>query len=196
MRMRMLRAHFLSVGLGAAFALASVSQAVAGGAVARMEQEKQMRMQAMQQQQMSPQEINIHMQGGLPPELLMQQQPVDPAEVKDVVDIVDLFKSLDQSSEAWALIIDPPAKALVISRYIDLFKNQGVTITKSPVYYSVIIDSMASTSPEMLKRPFQEVLMIAAVVEYDFDNGQDKDSMAIKILGTDGFAENKKRLGL
>ena len=45
----------------------------------------------------------------------------------------------------------------------------------------------------MLDRPFGELLQIAAIVDYDFDNGMDKDELARKVLGEAGFEANKKR---
>ena len=42
--------------------------------------------------------------------------------------------------------------------------------------------------------PFEQLLQTVAVVEYDFDNGQDKDAMAKKVLGEQGYLKNKQRL--
>ena len=45
----------------------------------------------------------------------------------------------------------------------------------------------------MLERPFGELLQILAIVDYDFDNGMDKDRLAKQVLGEVGYDENKKR---
>ena len=36
-------------------------------------------------------------------------------------------------------------------------------------------------------------MQILAIVDYDFDNGMDKDDLARKVLGEAGFEANKKR---
>ena len=45
-------------------------------------------------------------------------------------------------------------------------------------------------------RPFDQVLQFVAIIEYDFNNGQDKDEMAQKLLGEEGYLRNKRRLNL
>jgi hypothetical protein len=45
----------------------------------------------------------------------------------------------------------------------------------------------------MLQRPFGELIQIVAIVDYDFDNGMNKDDLARKVLGEAGFEANRKR---
>ena len=45
-----------------------------------------------------------------------------------------------------------------------------------------------------LDAPFMNVLSYAAIVEYDFDNGEDKDALARKVLGEEQFTSNRRRL--
>jgi hypothetical protein len=125
-----------------------------------------------------------------------RQQRVED-EVKDVVDINELIASFEVSSDAWPLIIDAEAKAVVISAYIDQYRQQGTTINKSSFYYADLIDGMVQQAPDMLSQPLKNVLRVLAVIEYDFNNGQDKDEMALKVLGNRSAVEqNKQRLGL
>ena len=118
-------------------------------------------------------------------------------QVKDVVDINDLIASFETSSQAWPLIIDQEAKSVVISAYIDQYRKQGIGINKSSVYYAELIDAMTQQSADMLNQPLKQVLKILAILEYDFNNGQNKDDLALKILGNQqAVMQNKKRLGL
>ena len=119
------------------------------------------------------------------------------AEVKDIVDLNDLMASFETSSQAWPLIIDDEAKSAVVSAYIEQYRRQRVSINKSSVYYAGLIDALSQQSPEMLNQPFKQVLQILAILEYDFNNGQDKDALALKVLGNQqAVAQNKKRLGI
>jgi len=125
-----------------------------------------------------------------PPPLIVQ------SEVKQIVDVEYIWEALETSSEVWPLMIDQQAKDMVVSRYIDLYRSKGIKIKKPAGYYSQLIDGMSSQNPEMLKNPFAQLLQTVAIIEYDFDNGQNKDSLAIKILGQKGYEANKKRLGI
>ena len=125
------------------------------------------------------------------------RQPVADAQVKQIVDISQVWSALEKSSQAWTLMIDQEAKMATVNRFIDLFHKNGVSIKKSSEVYVVLIDSMAQDNPQMLKRPFDQILQVAAIIEYDFNNGQDKDMMALKVLGSsDAVQANKKRLGI
>lgn len=126
-----------------------------------------------------------------------QQQDMLEQEVKDVVDVNQLIASFEVSSEAWPLIIDSEAKSVILSAYIDQYRTQGITINKSSVYYADLLDGMVQQAPEMMGQPLKNVLRVLAVIEYDFNNGQNKDEMALKVLGSrDAVVQNKQRLGL
>jgi hypothetical protein len=116
------------------------------------------------------------------------------AEIKDVVDLAEVWKRLDKRSTVWTLLVDNQAKVLTVSEYIDRFHKQGVKINQEPVYYAQMIDQMVTQNPDMLRRPFGELLRMAAIMDYDFDNGMDKDVLAKHVLGPAGFEANKKRL--
>lgn len=114
-------------------------------------------------------------------------------EAKDTVDLVEVWKKLDKKSTVWTLLIDDQAKILTVSEYLDRFHKEGVKINAPPMHYVQMIDQIVKENPEMLQRSFGELLQIAAIVEYDFDNGVDKDALARKVLGDAGFEQNKKR---
>ena len=118
-------------------------------------------------------------------------------QVRDVVDLQDMIASFETSSRAWPLIIDQEAKAAIVTVYIDQYRRQGTVINKSSVFYADMIDAMAQQTPDMFDQPFNQVLKILAILEYDFNNGQDKDAMALKILGSQqAVVQNKQRLGI
>jgi hypothetical protein len=114
-----------------------------------------------------------------------------------VVDIQDLWKALDVSSEAWAQIVDREIKVLTVSEYIDRFRKMKIKISRPPGYYVGLIDALGEQMTGFLSAPFTNVLSYAAIVEYDFDNGTNKDELARQILGSGQFESNRKRvLGL
>ncbi len=122
-----------------------------------------------------------------------QEEP----EVQEIATLDDVVRSLDDSSEAWPLMIDAEAKEAVVRQYIYRYRQQGAAIHKPAAYYVQMIDAMSQQSPEMLERPFPQVLQTLAIIEYDFDNGSNKDAMALKVLGNQQAVEqNKKRLGI
>jgi len=122
-----------------------------------------------------------------------------PAETQnegEFVDMSDILKSLETSSKAWPLIVEKQVKGFILYKYIEYFKEQGITINKPISEYLPLIDSMIAQNEEMTKNPFENIVQLVATIEYDFDNGQDKDKMIIDLLGEDGYIKNKKRLGI
>ena len=111
-------------------------------------------------------------------------------------DFARLLLSFKESSRMWPNIAEAKVRELIIIYFIDEYRNQGVTIKKSPTSYVAMIDGMARESPEMLNLAMLQVLRVAAIIEYDFDNGTDKDALAKGVLGPDGVSNNKKRLGI
>lgn len=117
--------------------------------------------------------------------------------IKEVVSVSDLWKSLDKSSKAWPLMIDKKAKGVTVSHYIQQLAQQGAKVSKEPIHYVKMIDDLSKQNPSMLLQPFIDVLRIVAIIEYDFDNGIDKDALARRIFpDEESFLSNKKRLGL
>jgi hypothetical protein len=111
-----------------------------------------------------------------------------------VVGLEDLWKALDVSSEPWAKIVDKEIKLLTVSEYIDRFAKMKVKIKKSPGYYVGLIDAFGGQMEGFLSAPFANVLSYAAIVEYDFDNGVNKDELARQVLGAEQFEANRKRV--
>ena len=149
--------------------------------------------QTAQQQILVSGNVNIHLPRT---QINFQPETVDPSQVQDVTTIAAIWNAMETSSEVWALMMESNAKAITVSRQIDLYKSQKITIRKDPAHYVELIDQFAVQTPDLLKHPFKDVLRFVAVLEYDFDNGQDKDEMAMHMLGEKGYEVNRKRLGL
>jgi hypothetical protein len=126
---------------------------------------------------------------------ITQNNPAFPSssEGQETVDLVEVWKKLDKKSFIWNAMEDQQAKLLTVSEYIGRFQKEGVKISAPPDHYVQMIDQVAKSNPQMLQRPFGEVLQIMAIVDYDFDNGMDKDALAKAVLGEAGYEQNKKR---
>jgi len=109
----------------------------------------------------------------------------------------EIWTEMENSSETWALIIDQEPKLKTIKHFVNDYKYDEIFIEKSAEEYVRIIDDMALNSPSIFEEPFKRVLMMAAILEYDFDNGTDKDELMLKLLKTpEAVRSNKERLGL
>ncbi|NTV29056.1 MAG: hypothetical protein HGA80_03130 [Candidatus Omnitrophica bacterium] len=118
---------------------------------------------------------------------------VQESESETTVAIDSLWQALDSSAVSWGQILDDEIKILTVAEYIDRFKKVGITIKKAPGHYVHVIDSIAAEDAGYLSAPFMNVLSYAAIVEYDFENGQNKDEMARRVLGEGNFKANKAR---
>lgn len=124
----------------------------------------------------------------------MQQRAKEP-EVEDIVSMPELWKALDETSKAWPLIIDEHVKVLTVTEYIERFRREGVNIRQQPLDYVHMLDDMSLQNKDMLARPFKEVVQMLAIMNYDFENGMDKDQLVLKAFGKDFYEMNRKRLG-
>jgi len=153
--------------------------------------------QALQQAAMTKAAVQHKVQQEIAEEAVRAKYQYDAAQVKAVATLDEVVAAMDASAINWELLIDEEAKAAVVWKYIQRYRQQGVNINKPADYYAQIIDSMSAQSPQMLAHPFDQVLRTAAIIEYDFDNGYNKDMMAEKILGSkQAMLANKQRLGI
>ena len=184
-----------------------VKDASAGGAAAATKnrgqvQAQQQRMMQQQIQERMIQERLQHqqIQGHL--KVIPREQDINvefdvPVEqVAEVVEIGRVWESMAQNSRAWDLMIDQVAKEATVMHYIQGLAQKGVIIQNPPAFYVENINGLAAQNPELLEQPFENVLTMVAIMEYDLNNGQDKDALARKMLGEKGYMANKKRLGL
>jgi len=111
-------------------------------------------------------------------------------------DFAYLINSLKSSSRQWLEIRDQSAKEKIITYHINKFRESGIVIKKDPRMYAAMIDNMFANNSKIAANPINRVLQIVAIIEYDFDNGRDKDMMARKVMGEKAYLDNKRRLGL
>lgn len=116
------------------------------------------------------------------------------AVAETTIGMQELWSALDKSARPWAQIIDREIKLLTVSEFIDRFRKNGIVIAHSPGEYVGKIDALTTNNPDMLKSPFGNLLSYAAIVDYDFDNGHNKDELARQILGDANFWANKRRI--
>jgi len=167
----------------------------AGGAAAGRGQMQQRQQQELMMQRAMQQRIMQQKMAAQQAAMAQQRMAVSPEEVKDIATLEDVIRSLEDSSRAWTLIIDRDAKAMVIQQYVLRYSQEGVRIKKDPASYADLIDGMVVQTPTMLQKPFAELLKMVSIIEYDFDNGQSKDELAHKVLGSyEAVQANKKRL--
>jgi hypothetical protein len=90
--------------------------------------------------------------------------------------------------------LHPDDQRIAVGAMIELFKkqNQG-TISKPVDFYVQRINETIQTNGEIRALPLDRVLMILAVMEYDFENGKDKDTLAKEVLGPTMYEANKQR---
>lgn len=120
--------------------------------------------------------------------------PLMEMHVEEVVDMKTIWEDFEISSEAWPLIIDRDAKEVIVARFMEDFRANGVRFRQSTRHYVELIDSMSFENPDILKNSFDKVLQMVAIIEYDFDNGVNPDDLARRILGEQAYQQNKKRL--
>ncbi len=123
---------------------------------------------------------------------LQKQQIIEYSKDENMRNLIDSFKS---SSIKWREISDQRIKEYIVYYFMSDYRRKGVIINKPPVHYVSLLNGMSAQNPGILSNPFDKILEIAAIIEYDFNNGQDKDSLAKKVLGEKGYLSNKKRLG-
>ncbi len=172
------------------FMLGYAGEILAGGAVAATKQKQAV---AGQQQKLLQQQMQQRQWQQAPPQAAPR---VDESEIEDVVDINELWKQFETTSEAWMLIADPEAKVMTVAHYVDFFARQGTKIRKPPTFYVGMIDAMAAESPPLLSNPFDKIMTLVAILEYDFDNGENPDQLAHRFLGQEQYRQNRQRLGL
>lgn len=108
---------------------------------------------------------------------------VDPARVGAILN------ALSQNMAPWLQISDQE-KILAVAAVIEMFKSQGNAVISNPVpYYVQRINQTLAQNEATRKMPIDRLVMILAVMDFDFDNGQDKDEMAKQILGEKMYME-------
>ena len=173
------------------FLLILVAQVAHSSAVVNAKKDRMRQMQVQQQKMQHDAIQNQSLQNSQ----FNVPEKVEP-KVEEVVVMQSIWKELEFSSEVWTLMIDNEPKVITVENYIKLYAKKGIVIRRDPQVYVDMIDEMAINNKNILKNPFFEVLRFAAIVEYDFDNGVDRDVLAKQLLGEQVYRSNRQRLGL
>ncbi len=160
----------------------AVEQQMYAQAAAQKQQQMQMQKQAYQQQQMR--------RG-------MSQVPSGskPSINNETLELHEIWTFFEEKSDLWMYMVDVSPKRKTVERFISSYRDKGIYIQKDADFYVSMIDDMLSGNSTLLHSPFADILKFVAIMEYDFDNGQDKDRMARRLLGDKVYQENKMRLG-
>ena len=109
----------------------------------------------------------------------------------------DIWATLNTSSAIWSQVEDIHARAACVAYYIEYYRRHRVIMLKPPMHYTQMMDGLSSQNPGFLQYPFKDVFRILAIIEYDYNNGMDKDELAQRVLGNgEAFHANRRRLGL
>ncbi len=93
--------------------------------------------------------------------------------------------------------MDRKGKVNLINTLIERYKErEGVIISKSAEYYVDELDTLLSIVPESKSYKLLILLRTIAVMDYDFDEGIDKDKTADKWLGPARFEILKQDMGI
>lgn len=104
-----------------------------------------------------------------------------------------MMSQLSENLKTWGTL-HPDDQRLAVAAVMQLLGQQGRgKITQPPAYYADRINQTLMANKEVLDMPLDRVLVIMAVMDYDFDNGQDKDKLAQEVLGPSMYAANKAR---
>lgn len=105
----------------------------------------------------------------------------------------EMMAQLSQNLSTWPTL-NPEDQKLAVAAVIQLLgQQQQGKITRPPAYYAQRINQTILGNQEVLDMPLDRVVVIMAVMDYDFDNGQDKEKLAEQVLGPAMYAANKAR---
>ena len=120
----------------------------------------------------------------------------NPVVKNETLELYQIWEFFEEKSGLWAYMIDTAPKIKTVERFIKIYRDNGIYIYKNASGYVRLIDEMTQGNSALLNSPFADVLKFVAIMEYDFDNGKNKDMMARHLLGEKVYQENKRRLGM
>ena len=107
---------------------------------------------------------------------------------------IEKMTGLLNKMETWNEL-SPLEKEGAIKTIFDLFRNrENSAITKSAKFYADRVDAALTENPTFLNASLPSLVKILAVMEYDFYNGQNKETLAQQVLGDKLYESNRKRL--
>lgn len=117
------------------------------------------------------------------PAASVSAQPADPARLGAILN------AFSKNMAPWLQISDQE-RLLVVAAVIEMFRSQNDAVISNPApYYVQRINQTLAQNATTRDMSIDRLIMILAVMDYDFDNGQDKDELAKQILGEKMHAE-------
>jgi len=105
----------------------------------------------------------------------------------------DMMNQLSQNMSLWNRM-SPDEKKQSVDAVVAVYKNRdNIAILNSADFYVTKINETLVNNASVANLDIMTMLRILAVMEYDYYNGQNKDELALKILGEKAFAENQTR---
>lgn len=105
----------------------------------------------------------------------------------------ELMNQLSRNMSLWERLNIIEKKAAV-EGVILLYKNRdNIAIMNNSDFYVGKIDETLRTNPMVVNLDITTMVRILAIMEYDYYNGENKDDLALKTLGQQGFNENRTR---
>jgi apolipoprotein N-acyltransferase len=131
------------------------------------------------------------------PQTLTAENSIRSGSSSSMVDMsvtAEIINTFNDNSIQWMKINDPALKEDILKYYIYEYGNNGIIIKNPPVLYVAMIDNLIQQNPSVENMPLYSILQTVSIIEYDFNNGQDKDMLAKKVLGESAWKDNRERL--
>lgn len=105
----------------------------------------------------------------------------------------DMMNQLSRNMSLWSRM-NRDEKKQAVTAVIGIYKNRdNIAILNTADFYATRIDETLASDPTVLNIDIMTVLRILAIMDYDFYNGRNKDTLAKETLGEKAFAENQTR---
>lgn len=114
----------------------------------------------------------------------LQDAPSDKIEdvLRELFDNMSSWKNLRQNDKIYA-----------VDQTLGLFRDrENAAILNSANFYAAKIDALLEGNPPMEAFALYTMVKIAAVMEYDYYNGEDKETVAQEVLGPQLYEINKR----
>jgi len=105
----------------------------------------------------------------------------------------DMMNQLSRNMSVWSQL-SRDEKKQAIGAVIAIYKSRdNVAILNTPDFYISRVDETLAGDPAVMNIDILTMLRILAIMDYDYYNGQNKDTLARQTLGDKAFSENQTR---
>ena len=105
----------------------------------------------------------------------------------------ELMSQLSRNMSLWERMNMVERKAAIDGVILHFKNRDNVALLNHSEFYAGKIDETLRTNPMVVNLDITTMLRILAIMEYDFYNGENKDALALKTLGQQGFDQNRTR---